>query len=51
MGNELITVQRSSKIYLRGKYFDYPLRPLNAMFGLGIMTTARILADYVRETA
>ena len=50
MGNELISVRRSSKIYLRDKYFDYPLRPLNAMFGLGIPTTARILADYVWET-
>jgi protoporphyrinogen oxidase len=50
MGNELISVRRSSKIYLRGKYFDYPLRPLNAMFGLGILNTARTLADYVWET-
>ena len=51
MGSELITVQRSSKILLQGKYFDYPLKPLNAMFGLGIMTTAGIMADYLQETA
>jgi protoporphyrinogen oxidase len=51
MGNELITVRRSSKIYLRGKYFDYPLKPLNAMFGLGILNTARTLADYAWEKA
>jgi protoporphyrinogen oxidase len=50
MGNELLTVQRSSKIYLRNKYFDYPLKPINAMFGLGIPTTVRILADYIRQT-
>ncbi len=50
MGNELVSVQRSSKIYMRNKYFDYPLRPFNAVFGLGIATTARILADYVLET-
>ncbi|HSA78979.1 MAG TPA: FAD-dependent oxidoreductase [Nitrospirota bacterium] len=50
MGNELLTVQRSSKIYLRNKYFDYPLKPINAMFGLGIPTTVRILTDYVRQT-
>jgi protoporphyrinogen oxidase len=50
MGDELITVPRSSKIYMRGKFFDYPLRPLNAMFGLGFATTARIIADYARET-
>ena len=51
MGQEMVTVDRSSKILLRDKYFDYPLRPLNAMFGLGIPTTARILSDYVWETA
>jgi protoporphyrinogen oxidase len=51
MGQEMVPVRRSSKIYLRDRYFDYPLRPLNAMFGLGIPTTARILADYVWETA
>lgn len=49
MGNELLTVQRSSKIYLRNKYFDYPLKPINAMFGLGIPTTVSILTDYARQ--
>lgn len=51
MGQEMVSVRRTSKIYLRDQYFDYPLRPLNAIFGLGIPTTARILADYVWETA
>ena len=51
MGQEMVSVRRSSKILLRDRYFDYPLRPLNAMFGLGIPTTARIIADYVWETA
>lgn len=46
MEGELITVGRSSKIYLRDRFFDYPLRPFNAMFGLGIRTTAGIIADY-----
>ncbi len=50
MAGELISVPRSSKIYLRGKYFDYPLRP-NAMFGMGIPTTAKIMADYGCEKA
>lgn len=51
MGPEMVTVHRSSKILLRDRYFDYPLRPLNAVFGLGIPTTIRILADYAGETA
>lgn len=49
MGNELVSVRRSSKIYMRNKYFDYPLKPLNAMFGLGISTTFKIIADYALE--
>lgn len=46
MTDELVTVGRSSKIFLRDRFFDYPLKPLNACFGLGIPTSARILADY-----
>ena len=46
MTDELITVPRSSKIFMRGKFFDYPLRPTNALLGLGISTSLRILADY-----
>jgi len=49
MRDELITVQRSSKIYMREKFFDYPLKPSNALFGLGVLTSLRILADYGME--
>lgn len=49
MDGELITVHRKSKIYLKDKFFDYPLRPLNALFGLGVSTTIKIIADYGKE--
>jgi protoporphyrinogen oxidase len=49
MDGELLTVHRTSKIYMRNKFFDYPLRPLNAMFGLGVPTTMKIMADYGLE--
>jgi protoporphyrinogen oxidase len=49
MGEEFIVTPRSSKIYLGGKYFDYPLRPANALFGLGIGKTIKIVVDYVYE--
>jgi protoporphyrinogen oxidase len=49
MGEELIFVDRKSKIYMRNRYFNYPLKPLNAMFGLGFSTTSRIVADYFIE--
>lgn len=46
MHSELITVPRKSRIFLRGRYFDYPLKPLTAAFGIGIPTTLRILGSY-----
>jgi len=46
MEGELVSVARKSKIYLRNRYFDYPLKPLNALFGFGLPTTMRILGDY-----
>ncbi len=46
MQDELITVSRSSKIFLRNKFLDYPLKPANAFFGLGILTSLSILADF-----
>jgi protoporphyrinogen oxidase len=49
MGEEFIVTPRSSKIFLGGKYFDYPLRPANALFGLGIGKTVRIILDYAYE--
>lgn len=51
MGSELINVQRTSKIFMRGRFFDYPLKPLNALSGLGPVTVARIVADYALERA
>jgi len=49
MGSELVSVPRKSKIYMNNKYFDYPLKPFNAIFGLGPLTTIEILFDYVVE--
>ncbi len=49
MGDELIDVSRSSKIYLRDRFFDYPLKPLNSVSGLGVPTVARIIVDYWYE--
>lgn len=46
LGDEAIWVNRSSKIYYLSKYIDYPLKPANAIFGMGIGTTAKCLADY-----
>ena len=43
----LLQVPRSSKILLRGRYVDYPLRPLNAVSGFGPLASLRALGGYV----
>lgn len=49
LGEDCLCVPRSSKIFLRNRYFDYPLRPLNAISGFGPMMTLTILFDYLRQ--
>ncbi len=48
LGDEFISVPRLSRIYYGGKFFDYPLKAMNALGGLGAMETARIMASYIR---
>jgi protoporphyrinogen oxidase len=48
LGDELLTRDRASRIYYRGRYFDYPLRATNALWNLGPLETALCLASYVR---
>jgi len=43
---EFLKVRRLSRILYRGRYFDYPLKPLNAFRNLGFWTSARCLASY-----
>jgi protoporphyrinogen oxidase len=45
--NDFIHVRRLSRIYYRGKFFDYPLKPWNALSGLGLWTSVGCLASYV----
>ncbi len=49
LGPDCLAVPRSSKILMEGRLFDYPLKPVNAMFGFGLAKTARILRDYAWE--
>jgi protoporphyrinogen oxidase len=48
LGEEFISVPRLSRIHYNGRFFDYPLRPMNALRGLGPFNAARILASYVK---
>ena len=49
LGNDLLKVPRKSQICISGKYIDYPLSPLNAVFGQGLGRTGGILLDYSKE--
>ncbi len=49
LDGDFLDVDRSSKILLNGKYFDYPWRLLNAFRGLGVRGTSAILFDYSAE--
>jgi protoporphyrinogen oxidase len=49
LGSEFISVPRLSRIHYRGRYFDYPLKAANALRGLGLWNTMRVLLSYVRS--
>ena len=48
LGDEFIKVPRLSRILYNGKYFDYPLRPMNALTGLGLWNAILIVASYLK---
>ena len=39
---------RKSRIYYNKKFFDYPLKPLNAFFNLGVFETIRCILSYFK---
>ncbi len=49
IGENLLEVPRKSQIYMRGKYIDYPLNPLNALTGLGPFQTIKMISDFLKE--
>ena len=51
LGDDFLLRSRLSRIHYRGHFFHYPLRPLDALTGLGAVESARILASYVRARA
>ena len=48
LGGQFLERPRLSRIYYKKKFFMYPLVPKNALFGLGIFESVRILASYVK---
>ncbi|MEL6242553.1 MAG: NAD(P)/FAD-dependent oxidoreductase [Pseudomonadota bacterium] len=48
LGDDFITVPRKSRIYYRGKFFDYPLRLLDTLAKIGVYEAFRISASYLK---
>ena len=48
LGKEFISVPRLSRIHYNGRFFDYPLKPANALRGLGPIEALRIVLSYLK---
>jgi protoporphyrinogen oxidase len=48
LASEFISVPRMSRIHYGGRYFDYPLKAVNALRGLGLVNAVRIMWSYVQ---
>ncbi|MGF1552570.1 MAG: NAD(P)/FAD-dependent oxidoreductase [Paracoccaceae bacterium] len=46
LGDEFIEVQRMSRIYFRGRFFNYPLQFFNALSNIGLYEATRIILSY-----
>lgn len=40
---------RLSRIYYNGRFFNYPLTPINAIFGLGVIESAYTILSYIHS--
>ena len=49
LGDEFLRRPRQSRIFYRGKLFNYPLKPLNALMGLGPWTSAVAIGSFLKR--
>jgi protoporphyrinogen oxidase len=47
LGPDMLRRPRLSRIYYNGRFFDYPLKPMNALRGIGIVNAVRVLFSYL----
>lgn len=48
LGDDFLRRPRLSRIFYRGRFFYYPLKVINALFGLGLWQTILIILSYVK---
>jgi protoporphyrinogen oxidase len=47
LDDDMLVCSRLSRIHYNNKFFDYPLKPFNAMIGLGPIETLRVAMSYI----
>ena len=47
LGDDAVRVNRKTRILFKNAYFDYPLSPVNALFGLGLLESIQIGFSYI----
>lgn len=47
LGERQVTVDRLTRIFYGGKYFNYPLKAFEALFALGFVESTRIVTSYM----
>jgi protoporphyrinogen oxidase len=45
--HDLVNVPRMTRIFYNNKYFNYPLTPLNALFGVGVTSSVSIFSSFM----
>lgn len=48
VGDEFITVPRLSRIFYKGRFYNYPLKLFNALSNIGVYESMRIIASYIK---
>jgi protoporphyrinogen oxidase len=48
LGGEFLRRPRLSRIFYNGRFFYYPLKPLNALLGLGLWQAVLVVLSYLR---
>jgi protoporphyrinogen oxidase len=51
VGDDMVIVNRLTRILYNGRLFNYPLTPINALLGLGIVTSVGALSSYGLRSA
>ena len=47
LDDDAVAVKRKTRILFKNSYFDYPLTPLNALFGLGVVESITVGFSYI----